>query len=179
MLNEVLAQAGAHKRRKRVGRGEVQRSRPAIGPGVTRAVRHEPEAARARCTRAGRCRFSGVCRSAVFNNFEFRCEYQVVNLGSLESAFAAGETADVEKPAAEAADRRGRAASEDTGQGHLVEEAYGRGARVQRQRQGKPSRRAGGTAKPIVRVDPAEAARAKRNSAKKAKAGPGEPAATS
>ncbi len=92
-LHEITAAAGANKRRKRVGRGESSghgrtsgrgnkgcQSRTGGGPpflhegGAVPLVRRMPKRG--------------------FNNYNFRDEYEVVNVGDLESEFDSGATVD-------------------------------------------------------------------------------------
>ena len=94
-LDEILSAAGKHKRRKRIGRGTGS------GHGKTSGRGHKGYGARA----GAKCRagYEGGQSTIVsripkrgFNNFNFRTEYQVVNLVDLEDAFEDGARVDVE-----------------------------------------------------------------------------------
>lgn len=94
-LDEILSAAGKHKRRKRIGRGTGS------GHGKTSGRGHKGYGARA----GAKCRagYEGGQSTIVsripkrgFNNYNFRTEYQVVNLVDLEDAFEDGARVDVE-----------------------------------------------------------------------------------
>lgn len=83
-LDEILSAAGKNKSRRRVGRGTGS------GHGKTSGRGHKGAGARAGTT--GRVGFEGGTNPALaripkrgFNNANFRKEYQIVNLESLES----------------------------------------------------------------------------------------------
>jgi large subunit ribosomal protein L15 len=166
MLNQITAQAGAHQRRKRVGRGESS------GHGKTCTRGNKGCQARAgggaRPLREGgqMPSFRRIPKRG-FNNYEFRTEYKVVNLASLEANFSDGQTADIE------AFRRLRLVS---GAEPLVkvlgDGAFSRKLAVHAHAFSASARaaieRAGGTVHVLRRADPAEQARAKRNTAKRA-----------
>jgi len=168
MLNQITAQAGAHQRRKRVGRGESS------GHGRTSTRGNKGCQARAgggaRPLREGgqMPSFRRIPKRG-FNNYEFRIEYQVVNLASLEALFADDQTADID------AFRRLRLVSgaeplvKVLGNGTLSRKlvvqahAFSQSARV-------AIEQVGGTVQVVERRDPAAQARAKRNTAKQAAA---------
>jgi large subunit ribosomal protein L15 len=94
-LDEILSAAGRHKRRKRIGRGTGS------GHGKTSGRGHKGYGARA----GAKCRagYEGGQTPIVsripkrgFNNFNFRKEFQIVNLVDLQDAFDDGARVDVE-----------------------------------------------------------------------------------
>jgi large subunit ribosomal protein L15 len=88
-LTQILTEAGAHKRRKRVGRG------PGSGHGKTSTKGHKGSCSRAGAQR-GSLREGGQMQllrripKRGFSNAPFKVEYSVVNVADLEKAFAAG-----------------------------------------------------------------------------------------
>lgn len=176
MLNELLAQAGAHKRRKRVGRGESSGHGRQSGRG-NKGCQARAGGGTRPLHEGGQMPIFRRLPKRGFNNFEFRREYQVVNLGSLEIAFDASATVNIEtlrqKRLIEGAAPLVKILSKGTLSKKLTVEAHAFSASAK-----EAIEKAGGTVKQIERVDPAAAARAKRNTAKK-QAKPGEPTATS
>ncbi len=94
-LDEILSAAGKYKRRKRIGRGIGS------GHGKTSCRGHKGYGARAgaKC-RAGYEGGQSPIISRIpkrgFNNFNFRTEYQVVNVAALEELFSEGARVDAE-----------------------------------------------------------------------------------
>ena len=98
-LDEILQAAGWHKRRRRVGRGNGS------GHGKTSGRGH-----RGYHQRAGSGRLFGFeggqnpmlarIPQRGFNNANFRKEYQIINLETLEERFEAGSRVDAEALAA-------------------------------------------------------------------------------
>jgi len=91
-LDEILAAAGGHKRSKRRGRG--------VGSGRGKTCGRGHKGYGARAGSRSRPGFQGGTTSALastpkrgFNNANFRKEYQIVNVASLER-FKAGSTVD-------------------------------------------------------------------------------------
>ena len=176
MLDQITTQAGAHKRRKRVGRGE------ASGMGKT-------------CTRGSKgcqSRAGGGTRplheggqmplfrrlpKRGFSNFNFRTEYEIVNLDALEAIFDSGQTVDAAALKAQGL-VRGAGLVKILGNGTLakkltvVAHAFSANART-------AIEQAGGVARRIEQRSPAEKARAKRRAAKKKATSPGAPEAQS
>lgn len=90
MLNDITRTAGAHKRRKRVGRGE--------GSGLGKTCGRGYKGAQSRSGAGGLTLFEGGAAPLFrhipkrgFSNFNFRTAYAVVNLSELESSFNAGD----------------------------------------------------------------------------------------
>lgn len=176
MLDQITMEAGGHKRRKRVGRGE------ASGLGKT-------------CTRGNKgcqSRAGGGTRplheggqmplfrrlpKRGFSNFHFRKEYEVVNLDVLEALFDSGQTVDAAALKAQGLVRC-TGLLKILGQGTLakkltvVAHAFSASART-------AIEQAGGVAQQIEQRSPAEKARAKRRAAKKKTTSPSAPEAQS
>ena len=88
-LGEILKRAGAHKRRKRVGRG------PGSGRGKTCGRGHKGAGSRAGAkrgsmTEGGQMPLFRRLPKRGFSNFAFRTTYSIVNVGDLEERFEAG-----------------------------------------------------------------------------------------
>lgn len=90
-ITEVTTQVGAHRKRRRVGRGEGS------GWGKTSGRGHKGQGARSGGTQGGRLIGEGGVfplfrrlPKVGFNNKNFRTEYQIVNLADLESRFESG-----------------------------------------------------------------------------------------
>jgi large subunit ribosomal protein L15 len=88
-LSEILKQAGAHRRRKRIGRGIGS------GSGKTAGRGHKGAGSRAGSTRlsmseGGQMPLFRRIPKRGFSNFPFRTRYNVVNVGELEKRFDAG-----------------------------------------------------------------------------------------
>lgn len=168
-LNEITAAAGAKHRRKRVGRGESSghgrtsgrgnkgsHSRSGGGPpflhegGAVPLVRRMPKRG--------------------FSNYNFRDEYEIVNLGDLEASFDNGATVDA------AALRKLRLASGR----HLLLKILGGGELKKKltvvahacSASAKDAiEKAGGNLRLIERADVAATWKSRRNTAKKSKPG--------
>ena len=89
-LNEILSTAGAHKRSRRIGRGE--------GSGRGKTSGRGSKGAGARAGYSHRYGYEGGQNPTIarvpkrgFNNANFRVEYQVINVGQLED-FSDGST---------------------------------------------------------------------------------------
>jgi large subunit ribosomal protein L15 len=88
MIHDITAEAGKHKRRKRVGRG------PGSGKGKTCGRGHKGAGSRSGFRRrpgyeGGQMPFFMRIPLRGFNNSQFRVEYHVVNLRLLEERFDA------------------------------------------------------------------------------------------
>ena len=169
MLNKVTETAGAHQRRKRVGRGEAS--------GHGRQSGHGNKGCQARAGGGTRLLHEGgqmpLFRRVPkrgFSNFNFATVYAVVNVGELDTRFNDGDTVD-----AAALRQRGLLGSgarplKILGQGALarrltvVADAVSAKAR-------ETIEKAGGTVQLLERKDRAALAKAKRNSAKQARPG--------
>jgi large subunit ribosomal protein L15 len=94
-LDDILSTAGKYKRRKRIGRGTGS------GHGKTSGRGHKGYGARAgaKCRagyEGGQTPMLSRIPKRGFNNFNFRKEFQIVNLADLEEAFDDGARVDAE-----------------------------------------------------------------------------------
>ena len=164
LISTVTQAAGAHKRRKRLGRGESSGKGKTSGKGHKGCQSRSGGGTRA-LTEGGQMPIFRRLPKRGFSNFNFRTEYEVVNLGDLERRFEDGDTVDIEvlrksrlvagKDPLVKILAKGKLTKKLTVEAHAVSEA----AR-------KAVESAGGALKLIERVDPAAAWRQKRNSAK-------------
>ena len=167
MLNQITDEAGAHKRRKRVGRGESS------GHGRTACKGNKGCQARAGggvrlLTEGGQMPLFRRLPKRGFNNFNFRTEYAVVNLADLEANFGTGETVNAAALRAKGL-LSGSKPLKILGDGTLAKkltiEADAVSGKAKAAIEG-----AGGTIKVLERRDSAALAKAKRNTVKKARA---------
>ncbi len=94
-LEEILSAAGKNKKRKRVGRGDGS------GKGKTSGRGHKGYKSRAGAKQrlgyeGGQNPMLARIPQRGFNNKNFRTEYQVVNIASLDDAFDAGAEVDID-----------------------------------------------------------------------------------
>jgi large subunit ribosomal protein L15 len=94
-LEEILSAAGKYKKRKRVGRGD--------GSGIGKTSGRGHKGYKSRSGAKQRLGYEGGQNPMLaripqrgFNNRNFRTEYQVVNVASLEEAFDAGSEIDLD-----------------------------------------------------------------------------------
>ena len=166
LVHEITALAGTRKRRKRVGRGESS------GLGKTAGRGHKGLQSRSgggtrRLTEGGQTPIFRRLPKRGFNNYNFRTEFEIINLSTLNGRFSDGDTVDLEKM---------RAARLVQGTNALVKilakGALERKLTVEAHAFSKQARelieKAGGQARLIERRTPQEAAKAKRNSVKNA-----------
>ncbi len=170
MLNQITSAAGAHKRRRRVGRGESS------GTGKTAGRGHKGCQARSGggvrpLTEGGQMPIFRRIPKRGFSNADFRRRFEVVNLAALDRRFSDGDT--VDHAALLAArlvqDPRGpvKVLAKGTLSKKLTVEAHAFSEKARQQIE-----QAGGSVKVVEMLDRAEAARAKRNSAKSRKPEP-------
>ncbi len=95
MINEITATAGANKRRKRVGRGESSGLGKTCGRG-TKGMQSRAGNAAPPLSEGGATPLYRRMPKRGFSNYEFRDEYQPVNLDDLELLFESGETIDLD-----------------------------------------------------------------------------------
>lgn len=93
-IHEITAAAGAHKRRKRVGRGESSGRGKTCGRG-NKGCQSRSGGGTRRLTEGGQMPMFRRLPKRGFSNFNFRTEYVVVNLGTLNDRFADGESVDL------------------------------------------------------------------------------------
>jgi large subunit ribosomal protein L15 len=164
MLSEVTAQAGRHKRRKRVGRGESS------GTGKTAGRGHKGCQSRSGggvhpLSEGGQMPLFRRLPKRGFSNYNFRNEFEVVNVAELERCFGDGDTVDPDVlrklRLIQATTPRVKILAKGALAKKLTVEAHAFSAGAV-----KAIENAGGTVKLIELPDAAAQARAKRNSAK-------------
>jgi large subunit ribosomal protein L15 len=171
MLNEITATVGGHRRRKRVGRGESSGHGKTCGRG-NKGFQSRAGGGARRLTEGGQMPLFRRLPKRGFNNYEFRDEYQVLNVGLLNERFDQGARVDLESLRKLNLVQGPRPLVRILGHGQLEKKltvqahAFSGKARA-------AIEQAGGTVQVIERPDRAAQARAKRNSARKsaAKAG--------
>ena len=84
MIHDITAKVGAHKKRKRIGRGEASGTGGTSGPGYSRRPGYD----------AGGKQFYQRFPKRGFSNARFRTHYHVINVKVLEERCEAGETID-------------------------------------------------------------------------------------
>jgi large subunit ribosomal protein L15 len=167
MLNQITTEAGAHHRRKRVGRGESS------GHGKT--CTHGNKGCQSRAgggvrplTEGGQMPLFRRLPKRGFSNYNFRTQYAVVNVAALEAAFGAGDAVDVAALVRAALIVSDALPVKILGAGTLGKKlsvnAHAFSAKAK-----AAIEQAGGTATVIPQRDPAALAKAKRRTAKKAK----------
>lgn len=165
MLNEITMRAGAHRRRKRVGRGEASGHGKTCGRGNKGCQSRAGGGVRP-LHEGGQMPIFRRLPKRGFSNFEFRTEYQVVNLSRLEKTFADGQTVDAAALRQQGLVRGTAPLIKVLGSGalsrKLTVEAHAFSAAAK-----DAIEKAGGTARLIERTAAADKARAKRNTAKK------------
>lgn len=92
-ITQITKAAGAHKRRKRVGRGESSGHGKTSGRG-TKGAGSRTGWKRRILWEGGEMEIFRRIPKRGFSNFHFRTEYQVVNVADLEARFSAGGTVD-------------------------------------------------------------------------------------
>lgn len=94
MLNQVTGQAGAHQRRKRVGRGESSGHGKTCGRG-NKGCQSRSGGGTRPLHEGGQMPIFRRLPKRGFSNFVFRTEYQIVNLAALDANFESGQTVDL------------------------------------------------------------------------------------
>lgn len=89
LISDLLGKAGRHKRGKRVGRGIGSGHGKTAGRGTKGMGAHSSDRAH-RMNEGGQMPLFRRIPKRGFSNAQFRTEYQVVNLGSLEQRFESG-----------------------------------------------------------------------------------------
>ncbi len=168
MLDRITSAAGGHKRRKRVGRGEASGHGKTCGRG-NKGCQSRAGGGTRPLHEGGQMPIFRRLPKRGFSNFHFRVEYQVVNLDALEATFEAGQTIDAAVMRAagligsDAQPVKILGAGALTKKLKLTADAASETAKA-------AIEKAGGTLKLIERPSPAAQAKAKRNTAKKARA---------
>jgi large subunit ribosomal protein L15 len=161
MISEITAKAGAHKRRKRVGRGESSGHGKTCGRG-NKGCQSRSGGGTRPLHEGGQMPLFRRLPKRGFSNVQFATEYQVVNLGRLESVFADGDTVDLAALRARRLVRGAEPLVKILGTGMLAKKllvtahAFSASAKA-------AIEKAGGAVTVIGGRDAAEKARAKRN----------------
>jgi large subunit ribosomal protein L15 len=164
MLNDITTAAGAHKRRKRVGRGESSGHGKTSGRGTKGAQSRGGFSTRP-LTEGGQMPVFRRLPKRGFSNFHFRTEYVVVNLADLEQGFEGGAKVDVAALRKAGLVRGAGASVKVLGDGVLTKKlALEVHAVSEKARQA--IEKAGGTLTLLARPDSAALAKAKRNTRK-------------
>lgn len=166
-IDEITAHVGAHKRRKRVGRGESSGMGKSAGRGNKGDQSRTGGGARV-FTMGGQLPIFRRLPKRGFNNFNFRVEYRAINLDLLSERFADGDSVTVESLRARGLLSGGDALVKVLGRGELKRklaiEVHAISASAR-----SAVEKAGGSVRLIERKDPAALAKAKRLSAKSKK----------
>lgn len=166
LVHEITALAGSAKRRKRVGRGESSGWGKTCGRGH-KGLQSRSGGGTRRMTEGGQMPIFRRLPKRGFNNENFRTEFEIINLATLNERFSDGDTVDLAKL---------RAARLVHGAKPLVKVlakgALERKLTIEAHAFSKQAieliEKAGGQARLIERRTPQEAAKAKRNSVKNA-----------
>lgn len=168
MLNEITSEAGRHRRRRRIGRGHGS------GHGKTCGRGHKGSHARSgggahRLHEGGQMPIFRRMPKRGFSNFCYRTEFEIVNVADLEARFGDGETVSVDLLRKLRLVQGRRPLVKILAKGDLKKkltvEAHAFSGKAR-----EAIEQAGGTVKLIERRTPQEAAKAKRNTAKVARA---------
>lgn len=173
MLNEITHSAGAHQRRKRVGRGESSGHGKTCGRG-TKGCQSRAGGGVRPLTEGGQMPIFRRLPKRGFSNFLFRTRYETVNLADLEANFEQGATVDVAALRRLKLVRKGAAPVKVLGTGTLLKKLTIEAHAISQSAR-EAVEKAGGTIKLLARPEPAELAKAKRNAAKAAAKRPGSP----
>jgi large subunit ribosomal protein L15 len=164
MLNEVTAQAGGHRRRKRVGRGEASGHGKTCGRG-NKGCQSRAGGGTRPLHEGGQMPIFRRLPKRGFSNYEFRTSYQVVNLARLEKVCTPGQTVNLaslrELGLVRGASPLVKILGSGTLSKNLTIEAHAFSASAK-----EAIAKAGGTIKLIERASPAQKARAKHQTAK-------------
>ena len=175
MLNDVTSQAGATKRRKRVGRGESSGKGKTCGRGH-KGVQSRSGGGTRRLSEGGQMPLFRRLPKRGFSNFDFCTRFEIVNVGTLDRHFDDGGTVDVDALRKLRLVDGAKPLVRILGKGKLEKKltihahAFSAGAKA-------AIEQAGGKAEVIERRPAAEKAAQKRNTAKgKKSAKPAKPA---
>jgi len=163
-LSDITRQAGRHKRRRRVARGESS------GRGKTAGRGHKGCQSRSGggvhpLSEGGQMPIFRRLPKRGFSNYNFRNEFTIVNVAELARCFADGDTVDPDvlkkMRLIQGSDPRVKILAKGSLAKKLTVEAHAFSAKAREVIEG-----AGGAIKVIEQRDPVARARAKRNSAK-------------
>lgn len=168
MIHEITEKVGAHKRRKRIGRGEGS------GHGGTSGKGHKGALSRAgwnsRPSYAGGATpFSRRFPKRGFSNQGFRALFHIINLKAIEQAFEAGETVDIESLAKRHLVPDTTLPLKVLGEGELTKKVTIEAQRFSASAKSKLEK-AGATVKELATPDRAAQWKAKRGTVKREKA---------
>ncbi len=179
LLNNVTEAAGAHQRRKRVGRGEASGHGRQSGRGNKGCQARAGGGTRLLHEGGQMPLFRRVPKRG-FSNFNFATVYAVVNVGDLSARFNDGETVNAAALRARGMLGSGARPLKVLGNGALAKKLTVEADAVSAKAR-EAIEKAGGSVKLIEHKDRAALAKAKRNSVKQAKGGkkgqPAQPAA--
>lgn len=168
MIHEITEKVGAHKGRKRIGRGEGS------GHGGTSTKGHKGAKSRAGWNSrpayaGGATPFARRFPKRGFSNFGFGNAFHIINLKAIEQHFASGETVDVASVAKKHLIPDADLPLKVLAEGELTKKVAIHAAKFSAAAKAKIEK-AGATITEVVLPDPAAQWKAKRGSAKKAKA---------
>lgn len=169
MIHEITEKVGAHKLRKRVGRGEGS------GHGGTSGKGHKGALSRAGWTSrpsyaGGATPFSRRFPKRGFSNADFRVDYHIINLKAISQSFEAGETVDIETLAKKGLVPDTTRPLKVLAEGELTKKVTIRAERYSETAKAKIEK-AGGTITVVEVTDRAKAWKAKRGTVKAASKG--------
>jgi large subunit ribosomal protein L15 len=164
MLNEITAIAGPRKRRKRVGRGESSGMGKTCGRG-NKGMQSRSGPGPHPLHEGGQVPIFRRAPKRGFNNFDFRREYEVVNLSALEARFEAGAVVDPKALHAAGLTRSADARVKVLGAGELSKKLKVSAHAVAASAKERIEK-AGGSITILALRDPAALAKGKRRSAK-------------
>lgn len=165
-VHEITAAAGARKRRKRRGRGESSGLGKTAGRG-NKGLQSRTGGGARPLTEGGQMPMFRRLPKRGFSNYNFRTEYQVVNVGVLGERFADGERVDVQR-LREARLVHGSAPRVKILGDGALEKRLTVEAHAFSRHAAELIQKAGGTVSLIARRSPQEAAAAKRHTRRKA-----------
>ncbi|MBN2446703.1 MAG: 50S ribosomal protein L15 [Phycisphaerae bacterium] len=163
MLNEITAAAGRHKRRKRVGRGESSGKGKTCGRG-NKGCQSRAGGGVRRLTEGGQMPIFRRLPKRGFSNFNFRTEFETVNVCELERRFDDGAMVDCDTlkklRLVQGADPLVKILAKGTLSKKLTVQAHAFSGKAR-----ELIEKAGGSVSIIERLDPGAAWKAKRFSA--------------
>ncbi|MCG3127063.1 MAG: 50S ribosomal protein L15 [Phycisphaerae bacterium] len=163
-IHEITAEAGARHRRKRVGRGRGSGHGKTCGRG-TKGCQSRAGGGVRPLTEGGQMPLFRRVAKRGFNNFNFRTEYEIVNLDQIEKTFTTGGSVNIASLRQNRLIRGAEPLVKVLGRG-AVARRYALEVHAVSGSAREAIEKAGGSVTLIERRDPAAAAKAKRNSAK-------------
>lgn len=164
LVHEITALAGGRKRRKRVGRGESSGSGKTSGRGH-KGLQSRSGGGVRKLTEGGQMPIFRRLPKRGFNNYNFRTEFNIVNLSSLNDRFSDGDTVDLAKLRAERLVQGSGVLVKILAKGVLERKLTIEAHAFSKQAK-ELIEKAGGQVRLIERRTPQAAAKAKRNSVK-------------